>query len=173
MSAIDAARAIPALQVAQHERLYPRQRGRKWWACCPLHKEKTPSLAFYEDGGWYCYGCGAGGDGIAFYAALHGIGQGEAARALVREFGLDGAMSPSKPRPIRDAGRWRNKEIEELNRRIYEANLMLDWITAHTATWDDAWNTPGFTDAIRARELFERGLDTLIFSAYRRRHKQR
>jgi hypothetical protein len=44
---------------------------------CPLHAdgmERTPSLHVYDgDAGWYCFGCGVGGDVISFAAALWGL----------------------------------------------------------------------------------------------------
>jgi hypothetical protein len=36
----------------------------KWKACCPVHSDKTPSLAIKEDAGhivMHCFGCGASG----------------------------------------------------------------------------------------------------------------
>ena len=35
--------------------------GKAWVGLCPFHTEKTPSFYVYEDGGYKCYGCGAGG----------------------------------------------------------------------------------------------------------------
>lgn len=35
-----------------------------WMACCPFHREKTPSLAFPLRGTvdkWHCFGCGRSG----------------------------------------------------------------------------------------------------------------
>lgn len=123
-------------------------------------------MAFYEDGGYYCYGCGSGGDGIALYAALHDLPQGEAARQLTEAFGLDGHTKPP-PSPadlIREARQWRRREMDELHTLIASCNTQLDTITTNTPDWEAAWSTPGFTDAIRARELFERGLDELIYA---------
>ncbi len=42
-------------------------KGGKKLACCPFHKEKTPSFTIADDKGVYhCFGCGAHGDGISF-----------------------------------------------------------------------------------------------------------
>ena len=76
------------MQVAEFEGISVNQRGRRWWACCPLHGERTPSLMIDERGGWHCFGCGASGDGIALFAALHGLSQYEAAKRLAAIFGL-------------------------------------------------------------------------------------
>lgn len=79
----DRARTVTAREVAEREGIQLHQQGTRWWACCPLHGERTASLMFDDDGGWHCFGCGAGGaDGTSILAALRGIRQGEAARLL-------------------------------------------------------------------------------------------
>lgn len=41
--------------------------NRAGFIVCPFHSEKTPSLKIYENNrGWNCFGCGMGGDIIAF-----------------------------------------------------------------------------------------------------------
>jgi hypothetical protein len=41
---------------------------------CPFHEDRTPSLHCYpDDGGWHCFGCGAGGSIIDFGAGLYDI----------------------------------------------------------------------------------------------------
>ncbi len=41
--------------------------GLKGYACCPFHKEKTPSFVLYSDTNRYkCYGCGERGDVVDF-----------------------------------------------------------------------------------------------------------
>jgi len=42
------------------------QKGRRFWACCPFHNEKTPSFSITEDGIYHCYGCKESGDVITF-----------------------------------------------------------------------------------------------------------
>ena len=41
--------------------------GKTWKACCPFHKEKTPSFSVNPKLGIYkCFSCGAGGDALSF-----------------------------------------------------------------------------------------------------------
>ncbi len=43
------------------------KKGGKYWACCPFHNEKNPSLTVNEDEGFfYCFGCKESGDVISF-----------------------------------------------------------------------------------------------------------
>lgn len=41
--------------------------GSRYWGCCPIHEEKTPSFSVTPSMNmWYCFGCGAGGNVIDF-----------------------------------------------------------------------------------------------------------
>ncbi|MDL2318486.1 CHC2 zinc finger domain-containing protein [Eubacteriales bacterium OttesenSCG-928-A19] len=109
------ARAIPAMDVARMAGLELRQRGSRLWASCPLHSDRTPSLTFFDDGGWHCFGCGASGaDGTSFYAALHTISQSEAARQLIEQHGLEGPARPSPHAFTRTIKAWRAGELKRL-----------------------------------------------------------
>jgi hypothetical protein len=70
--------------------LKPRRNGK---VNCPFHADETPSLQLYEDGTFYCYGCGAGGSIYDFAGTLWSLAtKGHAflkLRAqLARSFGL-------------------------------------------------------------------------------------
>lgn len=81
---------------------------------CPFHSEKTPSFhVFPRTGTWHCFGCGAGGDVIAFvmrYASLSFI---EALEELADQCGitLEGRRGFSRPETglfdlLREAQKW-------------------------------------------------------------------
>ena len=48
----------------------PRRNGK---VNCPFHADATPSLQLYEDGTFYCYGCGAGGSVYDFAGRLWSV----------------------------------------------------------------------------------------------------
>ena len=73
---------LSSVEVAQSCGLYLRQKGSRFWACCPFHDEKTASMCFFPDGKWHCFGCGKHGDAADLYAALRGVPLGEALRAV-------------------------------------------------------------------------------------------
>ena len=73
---------LNSVQVAQSFGLYLRQKGSRYWACCPLHDEKTASMCFFPDGKWHCFGCGRHGDAADLYAALKGVPLAEALKAV-------------------------------------------------------------------------------------------
>ena len=69
-----------------------KQRGKDFWALCPLHTEKTPSFkADSEKQTFYCFSgkCNTGGDVITFIQKLKGYSFKEACRYL--------GISPGKP----------------------------------------------------------------------------
>ncbi len=50
------------------------RKGRYYWARCPFHGEKTPSLCINEyDGFYYCYGCHVGGDVIKWVKEIESL----------------------------------------------------------------------------------------------------
>lgn len=106
MQIFDACKAISAADIARREGISLYHRGAREWACCPLHEEKTASLMFDDAGNWHCFGCGVGGDAVAFYAALHKLTAYESAKALAQTFGLvlgDGISHNYQPAPIAPA----------------------------------------------------------------------
>ena len=58
-------------------------KGRRLWACCPLHGEKTASFSVSPDKQvFYCFGCHAGGTVVQFVMAMERLTFGEAVRYL-------------------------------------------------------------------------------------------
>jgi DNA primase len=48
-------------------RIQLKKAGKNYTACCPFHKEKTPSFSVSPDKQfYYCFGCGAGGNALGF-----------------------------------------------------------------------------------------------------------
>lgn len=63
--------------------------GRNMVGLCPFHSEKSPSFnVFTEDGSFYCFGCGAGGDVITFIRKIENLDYMEAIRFLAQRAGL-------------------------------------------------------------------------------------
>jgi len=56
---------------------------------CPFHKDNTPSFVVSpEKGLWHCFGCGEGGDVIAFLMKIENLSFIEAAKQLAAEAGV-------------------------------------------------------------------------------------
>lgn len=76
--------------------------GREFKACCPFHKEKTPSFTINDDKQFYhCFGCGAHGDVIGFYMQHDNLSFIDAVEMLSAEAGLQ--MPQSTPEEIEKA----------------------------------------------------------------------
>jgi hypothetical protein len=73
--------------------------GKNWSACCPFHKEKSPSFSVSpEKGFFYCFGCGAGGDAVRFVMDFEGINFRSAVEKIVGNLGADFSNAP-RPKP--------------------------------------------------------------------------
>lgn len=56
---------------------------------CPFHNEKTPSLKVYKNNrGYYCFGCGKGGDVISFVEGYFNLDYKNAVEKINRDFSL-------------------------------------------------------------------------------------
>lgn len=77
-----------------------RRRPGEWWACCPFHRDRTPS--FKIDAGrqrFHCFGCGAGGDAIDFLARIEGLDTAGAIQRL-KEAAGGSPRQPHAPSPL-------------------------------------------------------------------------
>lgn len=96
--------------------------GKTLSGLCPFHSEKGPSFHVYPDTqSFYCFGCGAGGDVIAFVRRMENLEYMEALRLLAQRAGL------TMPEEVEDDRSARIKmRILEINRetaRIFHKNL--------------------------------------------------
>ena len=83
-------------------------------ACCPFHKEDTPSFRVYKDH-YHCYGCGAHGDVIDFVKDFEGgISLKEAVGILNQKLNVELSVTP-------EARQRKENEVEDrYNRWIAE-----------------------------------------------------
>lgn len=89
---------------------------RKGFANCPFHNEKTASLKIYENGkGYYCFGCGASGDEIAFVQKLFGLTFSETIKKIDTDFCLG-----LYEKPTLAEYRKSQRQIEEVKRKTKE-----------------------------------------------------
>lgn len=88
-----------------------KRRGRNLVGLCPFHGEKTPSFNIYtENGSFYCFGCGTGGDVITFIMKIENLDYLEAVKFLAQRAGM------SMPEDDYD------DSMSRLRTLIYEAN---------------------------------------------------
>lgn len=67
-----------------------KKKGANYWACCPFHGEKTPSLSISDSKQIYkCFGCGKAGDATKFVMEHEGMGYIEALKYLAGKYGIE------------------------------------------------------------------------------------
>lgn len=116
-----------------------KQKGREFWACCPLHQEKTPSFKIDPATQfWHCFGCDEGGSAFDLIMKMDDLSFPEAVRKLaerahieIAEGDWDGE-SRSKRQRLKDACReaaefyhlqlMRGKGTENDKARVYLAS---------------------------------------------------
>jgi len=100
-----------------------KRRGKNLVGLCPFHNEKTPSFTVYpENGSYYCFGCGQGGDVITFVSQIEKLDYVEAVKLLadrsgitIPESGYDNSMQELKTRIL---------DINRETARFYYSYLM-------------------------------------------------
>ncbi|HJB26013.1 MAG TPA: DNA primase [Firmicutes bacterium] len=97
--------------------------GRNLKGLCPFHSEKTPSFTVYpENGSYYCFGCGSGGDVITFIRNIENLDYVEAVRFLAAKVGM------TVPEEETDNGTAKLKtrilEANRLSARFFHENLI-------------------------------------------------
>lgn len=90
-----------------------KRRGKNLVGLCPFHSEKTPSFTIYpENGSFYCFGCGVGGDVITFIRQIENLDYIESVRFLAARAGM--------PMP----GQTFDSSTQKLKSKILEINRL-------------------------------------------------
>jgi DNA primase len=96
---LDELRARTSLSALIGRQVKITKAGREWKACCPFHKEKTPSFTINDEKGFYhCFGCGAHGDAIRFLTDARGLPFMDAVKELADAAGLPVPAADPKAR---------------------------------------------------------------------------
>jgi DNA primase len=96
-----------------------RKLGSGYTGLCPFHQERTPSFNVSPARGTFkCFGCGEGGDAIAFVMKRDSIDFVEAIELLARRFGVELEYEESSPE--QDQKRARDERLRALLERAAE-----------------------------------------------------
>ena len=129
-----------------------RRVGARWTGRCPFHEERTPSFSVNPERKlFHCFGCGKGGDLIAFVRETEGLDFAEAVEWLAERTGVELDYEESSPRA--EASR-RHRD------RLFE---VLEAATVFYSRY--LWEAPR-AEAARTY-LAERGLEKEVCELYR------
>ncbi len=95
------------------------RKGTKYWACCPMHVEKTPSFCLDEDRqSFYCFGCHKHGDVLTLVEEMEKVDFNGAVDLLADKYGME------KPSFTGSKNKGEYAKIKGKKERLY--NLMKD-----------------------------------------------
>ncbi len=147
---IERVRAATDFVAVAGEHIALKRAGRRWQGLCPFHAEKSPSFSINaEEGLYYCFGCGVGGDVITFVREVEHLEFAEAVERLAARSGIQirydtAAVSEERQR--------RARLVEAMGRAV-------DWYHERLLSGADA--------AAARNYLRSRGYDGEVVRTYR------
>lgn len=110
---------------------------------CPFHDEKTPSFHVRPtQGHWHCFGCGEGGDVIAFIMKADGLGFADAVEYLAGRAGVTLRYESGGKRGPSDGGGGRRRLLEA--HRVAAEYFVEQLVTPEAKTGRDFLTGRGF-----------------------------
>ena len=121
-----------------------KQKGRRFWGCCPFHNEKTPSFSVDSEAQmYYCFGCHKGGTVVNFVMDMERMEFMDAVRLLAERAHME--------LPERSGQPGESRATRDERERMYEANRL-----AARYFFDLLWTDEG---AQALNYLYGRGLN--------------
>lgn len=97
--------------------------GKTWKACCPFHKEKTPSFTVSDEKGlYYCFGCQEGGDIFDFLMKVENLSFNEAKQKLADLAGVE--YKPQGDFSAAEQQRLQLRKTLEFAKNLYHKTLL-------------------------------------------------
>jgi 5S rRNA maturation endonuclease (ribonuclease M5) len=105
-----------------------KKQGKNYFALCPFHEEKTPSLSINPDNGlWYCWGCGQKGNIYHLIEKMESVKFPEAVE-IAKSYGVDPPDNfkekPAFKNDKDNGGRFADKEYNAACKADNEVNYM-------------------------------------------------
>ncbi|GIZ12708.1 DNA primase [Pseudomonas sp. NCCP-436] len=163
-------------------RIQLKKTGKNYSACCPFHKEKTPSFTVSPDKQfYYCFGCGAGGNALGFVMDYDQLEFPQAIEELAKRAGMEVPREESgrghKPRQPVDSPLYpllnaaaehyrqalrnhpqRKYAVDYLKRRGLSGEIARDFGLGFAPPgWDNLLKQLG-TDALQQKVMIDAGL---------------
>ena len=141
---LDELRSRTSLEEVVSEYVPLKQKGRRFWGCCPFHNEKTPSFSVDTEAQmYYCFGCHKGGTVINFVMDMERMEFMDAVKLLAERAHMELPERSYRPGEARIT--------QDERDRMYEANRV-----AARYFYDLLWTSEG---AEALNYLYGRGLN--------------
>jgi DNA primase len=115
-SSVEAVKSAAEILPLVEDYVRLRKAGGTYKGLCPFHQEKTPSFTVSPARGTFkCFGCGEGGDAIAFVEKLEQVDFVGAIEALAQRFGVQ--IEYEEISPEADQARKRKERLTQLMER--------------------------------------------------------
>ena len=140
--------------------------NRNGMCSCLFHQERRPSMKLNKDY-FYCFGCGVSGDVVKFTAKLFEMGNHEAAKKLISDFGLNSetAKAVSLQKKLQYQKVKQLKQDESYCQKVVTdyLHLLQKWKTDYAPViLEEVWDER-FLEACRMLEYVEYLADALTF----------
>ena len=156
-----------------------RRQGQKYWAVCPFHGDKSPSMTVSEHRGkwrFYCFGCGEHGDGLDFVMKKTGCSFPDAKTKL----GIPDDLDRRQARQDRDQQKqfevWRRELAHGLHLLVCMAEKMARVSDENTAEMMLRWQMDIavlFADEDGSRAMYQENRRQVIADAARGDYERR
>ena len=124
-SSVDAVKAAAEIVPLVEDYVRLRKAGGTYKGLCPFHQERTPSFTVTPARGTFkCFGCGEGGDAIAFVERIEQVDFVEAIELLAKRFSVEIEYEETSPEAERERRRReRQRNVLERATAFYERML--------------------------------------------------
>jgi DNA primase len=131
-SSVEAVKSAAEILPLVEDYVRLRKAGGTYKGLCPFHQEKTPSFTVSPARGTFkCFGCGEGGDAIAFVEKLEQVDFVGAIEALAQRFGVQ--IEYEEISPEADRARKRKERLTQLMERATAFYERVLWDSEHGA----------------------------------------
>ncbi len=154
-------------------RISLKKAGKDYQACCPFHKEKTPSFTVSRDKQFYhCFGCGAHGTAVSFLIEYDHMSFVEAMEELAHQAGVEvpregGEAQAPDYRPLYDTLEQAARYYAQQLRQHPRAQRAVDYLKGRglsgeiAATYGIGYAPPGWDNLTRQLVNDQPGLERL------------
>ena len=146
-TSVEAVKAAAEILPLVEDYVRLRKAGGTYKGLCPFHDERTPSFTVSPARGTFkCFGCGEGGDAIAFVEKLDQVDFVGAIEALAQRFGVQ--IEYEEISPEADRARKRKERLTQLMERATSFYERMLWDSEHGAFARDYLDSRGFGEAV-------------------------